>query len=159
MKAWFLRFSIREQIALLLMAAVVALYGTVMLLLQPLGQARAELEARNVATAEVLKRVDGMATEIRTLRAGEATGSRAARPNLTALLNSSAERFQLRISRVQPNSQGAVQLRFERAELDRLLRWIYELETTESLLVEDLSLSQTSDAGVVSATLRVTALG
>jgi type II secretory pathway component PulM len=158
MKEWFLRFSVREQLALLLMGVAVALYCVFMLLVQPLAQSREELVARNLATAESLKRVDMMATEIRALRAGASPARRSAGPNLTASLNSSAERFALRISRLQPSSSGAVQLRFERAALEQLLRWIYELESAEALQVDDLSLSQTSDAGVVSATLRVSAL-
>lgn len=158
MKEWFLRFSVREQLALLLMAVAVGVYCIFMLLVQPLARSREELAARNLATAESLKRVDMMATEIRALRAGDTPANRGARRNLTSSLNSSAERFGLRISRLQPSSSGAVQLRFERAALEQLLRWIHELETAEALQVEDLSLSQTSDAGVVSATLRVSAL-
>lgn len=158
MKAWFLRFSIREQVALLLMAAAVLAYCVVMLLLQPLGRSRAELAARNVATAEALRRVDDMATELRALRSEVAASGRSGGRNLTASLNSSAERYSLSISRLQPSSSGAVQLRFERAALEPLLRWIHELETAEALQVDDLSLSQTGDAGVVSATLRVSAL-
>ena len=61
MKAWFLRFSIREQLALLVMAVAVAIYLVVILLVAPVADARRELVARNVATAEALARVDRMA--------------------------------------------------------------------------------------------------
>lgn len=157
MKAWFERFTLREQLALLLMTAAIAVYLLVMFALQPLSEARAEMRARNLATAAVLQRVDAMAAQIIALRAQE-TATPGATTNLSALLNERAEAFQLRISRVQPNSRGAVQLRFESAPVEALLRWLYDLESRQGLLVEELSLSQTSSAGVVSATLRVSAL-
>lgn len=157
MKDWFERYTLREQLALLAMALVVTLYLLGVFVIQPLGQARADLAARNTATAEALLRVDAMATEIRALKdtEGASRGTRSA--NLSASLNQSAGRYALRVSRLQPNSQGSVQLRFESAPLDALLRWIHELETIQGLRLDDLSLSQTSTAGTVSATLRVTA--
>ncbi|MFT4767717.1 MAG: general secretion pathway protein M [Glaciecola sp.] len=157
MSAWFDRFSLREQVALLLMSAVVLVYVLALFVIRPLGQARDELSARNAATAAVLRRVDAMATEIQSLRGAQSDSKGASSVNLSASLNQSAGRYQLRVSRLQPNSQGSVQLRFESAPLDALLRWIYEIETLQGLRVDDLSLSQTSTAGVVSATLRVAA--
>ncbi|MFK7829229.1 MAG: type II secretion system protein GspM [Congregibacter sp.] len=155
MKAWFLRFPLREQLALLIMLTAVVLYVLFVLLIIPQGRARMALAESNAATAAQLSRVDVLASQISALRAGTNTGSSRARPGLSALLNDSAIRYTLQISRLQPNSRGAVQLRIETAELDALLRWIHHLETGENLLIEELSLSQTSNAGVVSATLRV----
>ena len=155
MKDWFLRFSVREQLALLAMAAAVLLYGVVLFVVAPLQAARVELMDRNVATAAALARVDAMASELRALgdTAGEARRSDGR--NLTALVNSSAERFGLQPTRLQPNGRGAVQVRFESAPVAALLRWLHDLETQRDLAVEELSLSQTAVAGNVSATLRV----
>ncbi len=158
MKDWFLRFSLREQVYLLIMAVALTVYGLFFLVINPLSDAREELRARNESTAEALHRVDALAAELRSLRQSN-TSTRGAGRNLTAQLNASANRFGLQIARLQPNSRGAVQLRFEAAVLDGLLRWIHQLETVEGLLVEELSFSQTSSAGVVSATLRVAAVG
>ncbi|WOJ94907.1 type II secretion system protein GspM [Congregibacter variabilis] len=157
MKDWFERFSLRDQLALLIMLSVVFVYVVVLFVVRPLGQARQELSARNAATAAVLQRVDAMATEIQSLRGAQSDGGTASSVNLSASLNESASRYLLRVSRLQPNSQGSVQLRFESAPLEAFLRWIYELETLQGLRVDDVSLSQTSNAGVVSATLRVAA--
>lgn len=157
MKDWFERFSLREQLALLIMFSAVFVYVVVLFVVRPLGQAREELSARNAATAVVLQRVDAMATEIQSLRGAQSDSGAASSVNLSASLNESASRYLLRVSRLQPNSQGSVQLRFESAPLDALLRWIHELETLQGLRVDDVSLSQTSTAGVVSATLRVAA--
>ena len=157
MKDWFLRFSLRDQLALLALGAALLVYLIFMVLIQPLEQSRSEMSARNTATAEALGRVDAMAAEIRALRAAGQSGRAGGNRNLTALLNSSADSFQLPISRLQPNNRGAVQLRFEAVPLESLLRWVHRLESAEGIRVEELSISQTSSAGVVGATLRVTA--
>ncbi len=159
MKDWFLRFSLRDQLALLALAAALMAYLVFMLLIRPVEESRRELSARNAATAEALGRVDMMAAEVRALRAVGSTGRSSGGRNLTALLNSSADGFQLPISRLQPNSRGGVQLRFEAVSLESLLRWVYHLESAQDILVEDLSISQTSTAGIVGANLRVTARG
>ncbi|WP_439105939.1 type II secretion system protein GspM [Congregibacter sp.] len=158
MKVWFERYTLREQLALLAMAFAVMVYILAMFVIAPLGRARDELSARNLATAEILQRVDIMATEIKSLEGTQSNGRGTQPANLSASLNQSALRYALSVSRLQPNSQGSVQLRFESAPLDALLRWIHELETVQGLQVDDLSLSQTSSAGVVSATLRVAAV-
>ena len=50
-----------------------------------------------------------------------------------------------------------MQVRFESAPLGPLLRWIHDLESERGLAVEDLSMSQTATAGVVSASARIAA--
>lgn len=153
MKQWFLRFSPRDQLALLIMAAAVGGYLLFMLALQPLHRARAQLEQTNRATAEVLARVDRTASAVVALRETQTTPARSR--NLTALLNSGAEAAGLRISRLQPNSGGAVQLRLEGVSFDVLLRWLVGLEGNEGLLLEELSVSQAGGPGIVSASVRV----
>lgn len=158
MRAWFLRFSVREQMALLIMVVAIVAYALLMFVVLPLGDAREAMAARNVATAESLVRVDGLASELRALRDSGSAEQRSGRRNLTALLNSSAERYGLRASRLQPNSRGAVQVRFEAAALEPLLRWLYDLENGQGLMVEELSMTQSSAAGIVSATARIASL-
>jgi type II secretory pathway component PulM len=152
-KQWFLRFSSREQVALLLMAAVVLLWLLFVAAIRPLDRARDQLAQTNLATAESLQRVDTMAAAILAQR--EAGGAPARSRNLTALLNSGAEAAGLRIARLQPNNRGAVQLRLESVSFDAFLRWLHRLESGEGLIVEELSVSQAGAAGFVNASLRV----
>ncbi|MEM1141020.1 MAG: type II secretion system protein GspM [Pseudomonadota bacterium] len=159
MKDWFLKFSLRDQLALLVLAVAVLLYALVFLVLEPMNNARVEARNRKVAYAEQLARVDTMASELAALRARGGTGNTGARRNLTSLLNRTAQNFELQISRLQPNSRGAVQLRFESVPLAGLLRYLHELETGQDLIVEELSISQTGTAGYVSATVRLASVG
>ncbi len=159
MKSWFLRFTLREQLMLLAMAVAVLGYIVVALVLLPMERQRDEHAARNVAAGQVLGRVDAMVTELEALRDNSSRAASGRNRNLTALLNRSAANLGLQISRLQPNSRGAVQVRFETAALEPLLRWIHRLETADGLVVEELSMSQTSAAGYVSASLRVAGTG
>lgn len=155
MKAWFVKLSLREQIAVLIMGVALAVYILWWLLIVPQGRAIDRLIERNQAQAESLHRVESMVSEIRVLRSSESAGGRRGRAQLVSALTDSANRFQLRLTRVQPNSSGAVQLRFDTAAFEPLLRWLHSLENDEGLIIEELSLNQTSTAGVVSASVRV----
>lgn len=148
----FLKLSIRDQLALLVLAVALTLYLVLMLLVLPLENARDQLAQTNRATAEVLQRVDGLAAAILAARAG---GERPAAPrNLTSVLTGSADSLGLRISRLQPNSRGGVQLRMESVAFDALLRWLHGLEE-QGLLLEEVSVSQSGAPGIVSASLRI----
>lgn len=153
MKQWFLRFTPREQLALLVMALVVSAYLLFVVAVLPLERARTQLINTNAATAAMLQRVDHLASAIMVQR--EAGAGPARSRNLTALLNTSAEAGGLRITRLQPNSRGAVQVRLESVAFAPLLQWMHALEANEGLVIEELSVSQAGTAGMVSATLRV----
>ena len=64
MKAWFLRFPLREQIALLVLALVLVAYLALFLLVKPLADSRRELRARNQAYVSKLVREETMAAEL-----------------------------------------------------------------------------------------------
>lgn len=152
MKQRFLQLPLRDQLALMILGAALLLYLALMVLVLPLERARDRLQATNDATAQVLHRVDRMAA---TLQAQRDTAQRpASTRNLSTVLNGSAEALGLRISRLQPNSRGGVQLRLESAAFDALLRWLHGLEE-QGLLLEEVSISQVGTAGMVSASLRV----
>lgn len=153
MKEWFLRFTPREQLALLGILVLVTVYLIMVLAVMPMRHAREQLTQTNMATADVLQRVDSLASALIAQREGTSAPARSR--NLTSVLNSSAVAAGLRISRLQPNSRGAVQLRLEGVPFAALLRWLHELETAQGLLLEELSVSPGGAPGIVSASLRV----
>ena len=155
MKQWFLALTQREQLAVMLMTAVLLVWMLTMLLLLPLKRERARLAENNRAAAEAVQRVDELASALRAQRQRGAQPARGR--NLTVLLNRSAETAGLSITRLQPNSRGAVQLRFESVPFPLLIRWLNTLEQGQGLLLEEVSINQAGAAGVVGATIRVSA--
>jgi len=59
------------------------------------------------------------------------------------------------VKRLQPNSRGEVQIRFEGADFDALLRFLEQVEGVSGLTVLDASISSAGDRGGVNATLRI----
>ena len=154
MKDWFNQLEQREQLSLIILAAVLALYLLYMLVWSPLAQARDDLAEQNTRVAASLQRVDAMVSEILHLRDSGAAADRPQR-NLTSLVNSSTSRAGLQVSRLQPNSRGEIQVRFEGASFDDLLTWLHDTEYREGLLVREVAVTQSGAAGLVNATVRI----
>jgi type II secretory pathway component PulM len=123
----------------------------------PLDGARDRLAEQNVGVAGSLQRVDAMVSEITRLR--ESGARPESRRNLTSLINQSTSALALPVSRLQPNSRGEIQVRFENAAFDDLLTWLYQMEYREGLLVREVSVTQAGSVGRVNATVRIAQAG
>jgi type II secretory pathway component PulM len=153
MKAWFLQLNQREQTSLLALGLALALYMLYMFIWSPLDSMRDSLQVQNQGVAGSLQRVDTMVSEILQLRdSGTQTSSRR---NLTSLINQSTSRLQLKVTRLQPNSRGEIQVRLENAAFDDVLIWLHEMEYREGLLVREVSITQAGAVGRVNATVRI----
>lgn len=153
MKEWFAQFNQREQTLLLSGAACVVLYLLYVLVWSPVTGMRADMAQRNLVTLEALGRVQTMAAELKQLQGGGS--ATAQKRNLNQLINNSTAEYKLRPSRIQPNSRGEMQVRFEDAQLADLLRWIHQLELGEGLVIVDASIVQGERGGLVNANIRL----
>lgn len=151
MKKWFLTRPQNEQISLAVLAGALVVYGLWMGLLSPLQNARDEALMQNVRAAEVKQQVNAMVTEIQRLRG---TGATQVKANLLTLVNQVSQSQGLPISRIQPSSNGELQVRFESVLFNDVVGFLHQLETVEGVIVREVALTQTT-AGVVSATIRL----
>ncbi len=147
------RFNQREQVALLILALVLLLYTLYALAWAPLQDSRDQLRLQNRAEAEKLQRVETMVSQYLQLQSSGQAGK--ARRNLTTLINSSTAARGLSVSRLQPNSRGEIQVRFENAGFDDLIGWLHRMEHGEGLRIGEVSVSPTGNAGRVNATVRL----
>ena len=153
MKDWFSRYNQREQLSLLLLAVAVACYLLFFVVWSPITSMREEMVARNESASEVLQRVDAMVSEVIRLRSsGEGTTRKR---NLTSLINQSTSRLDLPVSRLQPNSRGEIQVRLENAAFEDIIRWLYDMEYNEGLMVREVSITQSGVVGRVNASVRI----
>lgn len=136
--------------AVLGLVAALGLWAFVQLIFIELDGRRASLTERNDALVLQLNRVDVKVEQLAVLREG---GS--AKVNLTRTLNQASEANGLAVKRFQPNSRGEVQIRFEGADFDALLRFLEQVEGVSGLTVLDASISSAGDRGGVNATLRI----
>jgi len=151
-KAAFLSLTRREQIYVLIMVAVVGLWLLYQFGLAPASSARQQLVENNRAAIALLARVDAKATELISLRElskNQNSGS------LVSAVSRSSELAGLPVRRLQPNSRGEVQVRYEGVNYDDLARWLHQIELVEGLLVVEASITQAGRSGGVNASVRV----
>ena len=151
-KAAFLSLTRREQIYVLIMVAVLGLWLLYQFGLAPASSARQQLVENNRAAIALLARVDAKATELISLRElskNQNSGS------LVSAVSRSSELAGLPVRRLQPNSRGEVQVRYEGVNYDDLARWLHQIELVEGLLVVEASITQAGRSGGVNASVRV----
>jgi len=152
MKDFFLNMTRREQIYVLVMVAVVGLWLLFTLALNPAASARGAMRASNGSAIELLARVDAKATELMRLRQEGTTQNNG---SLVSAISRSSELAGLPVRRLQPNSRGEVQVRYEAVDYNDLARWLYQIELVEGLLVVEASITQAGRSGGVNASVRV----
>jgi type II secretory pathway component PulM len=154
--AWFQRFNQREQAYLLAAAFAVLLYLLYVGVWRPVDDRREAMAAQNQRMAESVERVRVMAGELKQLKA---SGGTTRRRNLNQLINTTTADLSLRPSRIQPNSRGETQVRFEDVGFAGLLRWLHQLEYVEEVPVLEVSINQGDRSGLVNASVRLGAGG
>ena len=157
MKEWFSQLNQREQLSLLLLSLALLVYLLYILVLSPLESEREQLIAQKSAVIESQGRVDAMVSQLLQLREGGAKAG--AKRNLTSVINQSTSRLQLPVMRLQPNSRGEIQVRIENASFNDVLKWLNEMEYTESLLVREVSVTPAASAGRINITVRIAEAG
>jgi len=152
MRDWFNAQNQRDQLALMVLMAAVVLYSLVSFVLMPASAARSQMAANNTAALAQLARVEAKVSQLLDLRARSESGQN---QNLSSTLSAAAQNAGLIVKRLQPNSRGEVQVRFESVEFDALLQWLQTIEGNEGLRIVDASVSDAGRSGGVNATLQV----
>jgi general secretion pathway protein M len=137
--------------ALMILAAVLGLWVFIQAIFVELDGRRERLTASNEALVLKLSRIDLKVEQLAALRA--AGGG--VQINLTRTLSQLSEALGLPVKRLQPNSRGEVQIRFEGVAFDGLLQFLERVEGSSGLIVVDGSISSAGNNGGVNATLRV----
>lgn len=150
-RQWFESLSARDQVALMILGAAVGLWAFVFLIFIELDGRRERLVDGNQALAQKLHRVDLKVEQLAVLREGGGDGQ----VNLTRTLSQASETHGLTVKRLQPNSRGEVQLRFEGVAFDGLLQFLEQIEGSAGLVVKEASISSAGRSGGVNATLRI----
>ena len=153
MNKWYASLKQREQLSLLLLAAAMGIYLVYVVIWSPLSNNRDEMFLQNQSVATSLVRVDTMVSEVLLLR--ESGAGKSKKRNLSALINQSTNRMNLKVSRLQPNSRGEIQVRLENVSFDDFLAWLYEMEYGEGLFLREISVTRSGSLGRVNASVRL----
>jgi type II secretory pathway component PulM len=145
MKAWFLGLQERERIAVLGGAAAVVVIVIFAFVLRPLERGSAVLRDA-VSTDRALL------LDLARLDAGGATrASRSADgQTLMVLITNTAADQGLSFPRTRQDGPDAMNVTFQNASFDSLLKWLVSLETNHGVVVDTASVSSGRDPGLVS---------
>ena len=153
-RQWFQSLVVRDQIALMILAAVVGSWVFVQVIFVELDGRRQRLTAGNEALASTLSRIDLKVEQLAALRADGG----GVQVNLTRTLSQLSETLGLPVKRLQPHSRGEVQIRFEGIAFDGVRQFLEQIEGSSGLVVIDGSISSAGNSGGVNATLRVSGI-
>ena len=152
-RQWFENLSNRDQLLLMGFFAVFGIWLFVQLVFFGLDAKRAQLFENNIALQSQLNRVDAKVEQLRVLRSRGGIEQ----INVSRTLSLASERQGLKLERLQPNSRGEVQIRFEGVPSDSFLRFLEQIEAFSGLVVIDASINRANRGGTLNATLRVAA--
>ena len=145
MKARWQQLQPREQQLLLLSGIVVVIIVFYSLLWQPLNSNIAKAEKKLQRQQQLLSWVVEHGNQLKASdnKAVKASGS------LTTIVNSTAKRARITVSRMQPKG-NSIQLWLNDLSFDQLLKWLLMLQQDYQLHIEAIDIAQTDVDGVVS---------
>jgi general secretion pathway protein M len=149
------QFSLRDQAMLGVLAAALVVYMLYQMLWQPLAESNRNLARQNESVAKSVANLNQLAAQYRELQKTNGPAGAGQGETLTQLVDQSVASNQLHMSRFQPGSSGDVQVRFDNASFDQVLRWLSELESKHAVTLREFSASPGSDTGLVNVSVRL----
>ncbi len=142
---WWRDRSGREQIMLLMMAALLVVIIGWLGVLRPLASARAAATERLAAAEGALGDVRAMTVAI---RAAEARARPASTTPVIERIGSRITEAGLTAERLASDSDGRVTMRVPAVKPAILLRWIADIESRDAIIVDRLAITRNGDATV-----------
>jgi general secretion pathway protein M len=154
-KQWFNNFNTREQLMMVMGGAAVIVYLGYVLLWNPLAISQKNLKIQNQQATETLQKVEALAAQYKKLKQSGLSSKKGSGQSLSQIIDTSVARNQLKMKRFQPSSSGDAQVRFENAEFNHIIAWLYDLENGYGLIVKDLSVTPSNISGYVDVSVRL----
>lgn len=147
--------SRRDQTALLIcgVALVCALLWWVVI--SPMQQSVAQQKSSTVAAGESYVRVQTMASELKSLRESGSRSSSNTDTPISQAVNRTLQQRGLVMGNFQPIRDNEARLRLDRAEYTKVVQWLIDLEQNYSIFSTELTVTPSSDSGVVSVNVRL----
>lgn len=152
-KEWWSQAPARDQLALIIGGALVALYILFMVVLKPVQEMREKEEIKINALQNSLENVRLLAA--RVAAQNQSSSDTAERASLESIVQSSLSSNGLQVTSMNASGDDGVRLRFEEAPFENMLKWLYEMEVSQNLRIRDLSISAGSNSGAVAVNLRL----
>lgn len=154
MKDWFNTLERREQWIVIAGAATVFVAVLYLSLLAPLNEKVDLLQLRNKGAVDTLQTMQQGAQEIKALRGLSRSGSGNS-ASLSKLVDQSAAKFGIRVSRFQPSGNNEAQVWLEKIEFNLIVAWLDQMENSYGVGVSNISVNASNSPGIVNARVRL----
>lgn len=149
LRDWWNQNTPRDQMAMFVLGLALTIYVLYAIVKATHGSYTAQLQQNERANAS-LSEVRELSSELLARNAGaggEVQGS------VTEQVNNSLREFNLNLSSMQPQSDGAVRLRMEHVRYSDVIAWLHEMEVTQGVKIKDSTITTGSEKGVVNITV------
>lgn len=154
MADWYHKLETKEQRLLIFCAVVVLIYGFYLMVWNPALESNEKLQRKTAQNAIVLAEMQQAAAEIKALR-GSGPANQGSRLSLSQLSEQAAKSVGLRIGRFQPSGDDEAQVWLERVEYNKVVAWLDIVEQQYGAELKAVAINTASDAGVVTARIRL----
>ena len=141
-QTWWLSLQPREQQVLKIAGIVLAVGLFYSLIWQPIQQARKDSEVRAKAAVEQLAWLQAKLPLLAQTNQVASSGS------LNDVVAQTAPRFQVKVSRMQPQNEQ-LQVSLEDVAFEQLLRWLTELQSKHGVSLVQLDIAASEVPGTV----------
>ncbi len=151
-REWWNQNSPRDQLAMFVLGVAFGTYLLYLMVTSAHNKYLDQLDANQRVTVS-LNQVRELSAEI-LARSGSASPANSS--NVTEQVNSSLREFNLRLSSMQPQANGAVRLQMEQVSYAAAIAWLHEMEINRGIKIKDSSITTSSRQGSVSLTVTLT---
>lgn len=151
-KAKYQSLDKRERQVLTIGAIALVILLVFNLVYRPLASAQQELSLANQQNRELLIWMKQAVMQIQQSASDTSLEQRAGR-NLNQILNSSASRYAISISRSQPRDNNQHQIWLDEVEFNQALTWINQLQSNYGIYVSSINLTAADKKGFVRANI------
>ena len=145
-KEWWENITEREQRLAAISAVVIFIAIVYFFLWQPIANNLAVSQQRLTSVQQTLQWVDVNSNKI--IAAGLNVNKGRAPQNLSQLINSTAKRNKINISRIQ-NRNGTVDLSINQIEFNQFIQWITTLQNRHHVQIVNVDVSQDKIEGMI----------
>jgi general secretion pathway protein M len=155
MKDYFMNLGASERRTLIIGAVLLALILVYALIWKPVTSSAENWRKAVNDKQTFVTWMNNAVQEAKLLRQREAPAANSSGQSLLALVDQTARRSQLgpALKRVEPKGSDEVRVRLEQAAFDDVMKWLTQLQRTNGISVDSVSLEKDDSPGRVSATL------
>lgn len=146
MKIWWQQLKISEQRLVAIMTIVVISFLFFSLIWQPLNEGITKTQQKIVRQQTLLTEVQEGTQRYQQAKINGGSGQ--SNGSLSSIVNQSAGRHNITITRLQPQADD-LQVWIDEVPFSQLLGWLEFLANREGLLVKNIDLGKTDEKGVV----------